>query len=85
LRANRRHRRSSGSLRHLKHYLWAVVSYNLEVLEDPEHAHDLRQKAGNALVQASMAYLKVSETTDILTRLEQLERAAAERNGHDSR
>jgi hypothetical protein len=81
LRANQRHRRSSGSLRHLKHYLWAVVTYNLEVLEDQEHGHDLRQKAGNALVQASMAYVKVSEATDILTRLEQLEREVSERNG----
>jgi hypothetical protein len=81
LRANRRHRRSSGSLRHLKHYLWAVVTYNLEVLEDQEHGHDLRQKAGNALVQASMAYMKVSEQVDILTRLERLEHAASQKNG----
>jgi hypothetical protein len=70
-----RRNRREGSLGTLKRYLWVAVCYNLEVIEDTERPHILRQKASNALVQASMAYLKVTEQVDVLPRLEALEEA----------
>jgi hypothetical protein len=79
-----RRRRRSGSLVALKRYLWATVTYNVSVIEDTDLTHEVRQRASHALVQAAMAYMKVTEATDILTRLESLERAAAGRNGHDT-
>jgi hypothetical protein len=75
-----RRRRRSGSLADLKRALWAAICYNRDVLEDDTHAHELRQKASNALVQAGLAYVKITEVTDILPQLAALERAA-ERNG----
>ena len=80
--ANPRRRRAAGSLGDLKRYLWAVVCYNLDVVEEPTHPHDLRQRAGNALVQAGMAYLKATEQTALEQRIRALE-LAAERNGHN--
>jgi hypothetical protein len=81
--AKPRRRRRSGSLVALKRSLWVTVTYNMSVVEDTDLTHEVRLKATHALVQSAMAYMKVTEATDILTRLESLERAAAERNGHD--
>ena len=74
-----RRNRREGSIGTLKRYLWSVVCYNLEVVEDTRRPHVLRQKAGNALVQAGMAWLKATEQGDLLKRIEELEAADRER------
>jgi hypothetical protein len=61
----RRQRRRSGSLGSLKSALWAVVLYNLDVIEDDYAEHELRQKACNALTQAALAYAKVTELYEV--------------------
>jgi len=74
-----RRNRRTGSMGTLKRYLWSVVCYNLAVVEDTRRPHVLRQKAGNALVQAGMAWLKATEQGDLLKRIEELEAADHER------
>ena len=76
-----RRRRRSGSLADLKRALWVAVCYNRDVLEDAAHPHELRQKASNALVQAGLAYVKITEVADILPQLAALENAV-KRNGY---
>jgi hypothetical protein len=61
--------------------LWAAVCYNLDVIEDPELDHDLKQRACNALTQTSLAYLKVIEAHEIEQDVRALE-ALPSSNGH---
>lgn len=79
--AKSRRRRASGSLPALKQALWAVVRYNLDVIEDADLDHELRQKACNGLVQASLAYAKVMELYDLEHQVKALEHLASG-NGH---
>jgi hypothetical protein len=79
--AKPRQRRRSGSLGSLKSALWAVITYNLDVIEDAELDHELRQKACNSLVQASLAYARVIEQHDMEGQMKALERLA-QGNGH---
>ena len=74
-------RRARGSLGALNHYLWAVVCYNLSVVEDDTLPHDLRQKAGNGLVQAGLAFMRAHELLEIDARLKKVEALTAT-NGH---
>jgi len=79
--ATPRRRRRSGSLGALKSAFWAVIEYNLSVVEDPALDHELRQKAGNALTQAGQAYAKVLGLYDLEAKVKALESLAAG-NGH---
>jgi hypothetical protein len=78
---NPRRRRPSGSLASLKRALWAVISYNLGVIEDDEIDHELRQKGSTSLVQAALAYAKVMELHDLERDVKQLEPLSTS-NGH---
>jgi hypothetical protein len=80
-----RRRRRNGSLVDLKKALWAAIGYNCEVIENTDLSHELRQRASNALSQAALAYLRVTEVADIEQGLRRLEHAAerAGRNGHE--
>jgi hypothetical protein len=81
----RRRRRGIGSLSDLQRHLWAILLYNMDVIQDEERPHVLRQKASNCAVQAGMAWLKCEEQADLLKRIEALEAADYEqqhtRNG----
>jgi hypothetical protein len=81
IRVKRRKRRRSGSIGSLKSALWATITYNLDVIEDPECDHDLRQRACNCLVQASLAYAKIVELHDFEREVRDLEHLALS-NGH---
>jgi hypothetical protein len=81
MEAKRPKRRRSGSIGSLKSALWATIIYNLDVIEDPERDHDLRQKACNCLVQAGLAYAKILELHDLEHQVEDLEQLAG-MNGH---
>jgi hypothetical protein len=81
LAAKRRKRRRSGSIGSLKSALWATITYNLDVIEDDERDHELRQKACNCLVQAALAYGRVLELYDLERDVKQLEHLSAS-NGH---
>jgi hypothetical protein len=73
---NPRRRRRSGSIGSLKSALWATIAYNLDVIEDAEQDHDLRQKASNCLVQASLAYSRVVEQHEMVRQMAHLEHLA---------
>src|ERR1700745_3995434 len=79
--AKRGKRRRSGSFASLKAALWATVCYNLDVIEDPECDHELKQRACNSLTQTSLAYTKLVELYDFEREVTALERLAP-RNGH---
>jgi hypothetical protein len=79
--AKRHQRRRSGSLGSLKSALWATVTYNLDVIEDADLDHELRQKACNSLTQAALAYLKVIEGAELQKEMAHLEHLA-NGNGH---
>ena len=74
-------RRRSGSIGSLKSALWSTITYNLDVIEAPEHDHELRQRASNCLVQASLAYAKILELYDLTQEVKELEQLAP-RHGH---
>jgi hypothetical protein len=74
-------RRPSGSLVSLKKALWATIRYNLDVIEDAELDHDLKQKACNCLTQAALAYSKLIELHEQQGQLESLQHLA-DGNGH---
>jgi hypothetical protein len=79
--ATPRRRRGSGSLGQLKARLWAVIEYNVSLVEDDDADHELRLKGSTTLVQAALAYARVLELYDLereVTELEQL----TPRNGH---
>jgi hypothetical protein len=80
--AKRGKRRRSGSMGSLKAALWAVVTYNLDVIEDPERDHELRQKASNCLVQASLAYAKIVELYDLERDVSEMERLMPPNGNH---
>ena len=79
--AKRRQRRRSGSLGSLKSALWATITYNLDVIEDAELDHELRQRACNSLTQASLAYAKIMELYDLEREVKALEHLTSG-NGH---
>jgi hypothetical protein len=81
MRTNPRRRRGSGSLGELKAAIWTVIFYNRGVVEDDDLDHELRQRAGNALVQAALAYAKVMELYDLEREVKTLEQRTAS-NGH---
>ena len=87
--ANPRRRRRAGSLGVLKASLWAVIEYDLGLVEDDFVDHELRQKAANGLIQASLAYAKLLEQYDLAHEVQSLRELAARelatrhlRNGH---
>jgi hypothetical protein len=80
MRTKPRRRRRSGSLGALKSSVWAVIEYNVGVLENPRLNHDLRQRACNSLTQAALAYSKILELCDLADQVKALE-ALAPRNG----
>jgi hypothetical protein len=65
----------------LKKALWATISYNLDVVEDAELDHELKQRACNSLTQAALAYAKVIETHEQQRAVEELNHLA-DGNGH---
>jgi hypothetical protein len=65
----------------MKRALNVCVNYNLDVIQDPERDHELRQKACNCVVQATLAYARIVELYEIETELQDLERMS-NRNGH---
>jgi hypothetical protein len=71
-------KRSRGSLGELKTALWAVVRYNLGVLEDPSQSHETRRAAGNSLTQAGTAYAKVMMIYKVAQDVKRLEELAPE-------
>jgi hypothetical protein len=77
-----RQRRGTGTLGQLKGRLWAVIEYSTRLVEDEIMPHELRLKSCHALTQAAMAYCKITEQTELEARIQALERAATERNGH---
>jgi hypothetical protein len=79
--AKSRRRRASGGLAALKRALWAVIVYNLEVIEEAELEHDLRQRACNSLTQAALAYSRVVEQHDMAQQMAALQHLASG-NGH---
>jgi hypothetical protein len=79
--AQQRKRRRSGSIGSLKAALWATITYNLDVIEDDERDHELRQKACNSLTQSALAYTKIVELYDLEREVKALE-ALTPRNGH---
>jgi hypothetical protein len=76
-----RRRRRSGSLGSLKGALWATIEYNLGVIDDEARAHEIRQKASNCLVQASLAYSHVVELHELSREMSRFEGFVAG-NGH---
>jgi hypothetical protein len=79
--AKPRRRRMSGSLGQLKGALWAVIHYNVGVVEDENAEHDLRQRASTSLVQAALAYARIVELHDLEAQMKSLEHLA-NGNGH---
>jgi hypothetical protein len=79
--AKRGKRRRSGSIGSLKAALWAAVCYNLDVIEDPELDHELKQRACNSLTQTSLAYAKLVELYTLERDVRDLEHLAND-NGH---
>ena len=79
--AKPRKRRRSGSIGSLKAALWAAVCYNLDVIEDLSLEHEVKQRACNALTQASLAYSKLVELHELQTHMATLEHLA-HGNGH---
>ena len=75
MRANPRRRRRIGSLADLKRSLWVAICYNRDVIEAADLSHEVRQRASNALSQAALAYLRVTEVADIEGKIQQMERA----------
>lgn len=80
--ATRRRRRRSGSLGALKGALWAVIQYNLDLIDNEALDHDIRQRACNALTQAGLAYARVVELHDVEKQLGRLEQVAQGNGGH---
>jgi hypothetical protein len=79
--AKPRKRRRSGSIGSLKSAMWAAITYNLDVIEDPELDHELRQKACNSLTQSALAYSKIVELVDLEREVKAIEQLTP-RNGH---
>jgi hypothetical protein len=76
-----RRRRGSGTLGQLKARLWAVIEYNVTLVEDETADHELRLKGSTTLVQAALAYARIVELYDVardVSALEQLSNG----NGH---
>jgi hypothetical protein len=76
-----RKRRRSGSTGSLKSALWAIITYNLDVIEDTGLDHEVRQKACHCLTQASLAWSRIVEQHDMARQMTRLERLA-QGNGH---
>jgi hypothetical protein len=79
--AKARRRRASGSLGSLKSAIWATITYNLDVIEDDELDHEVKQRACNSLTQAALAFAKVIELYEQQKQMDTLERLAGG-NGH---
>jgi hypothetical protein len=79
--AKPRRRRGSGTLGQLKARLWAVIEYNVGLVEDETADHELRLKGSTTLVQAALAYARVMELYDLEGQVKSLEQLA-HRNGH---
>jgi hypothetical protein len=71
--AKPRRRRGSGSLGQLKGRLWAVIEYSGGLVEDETAPHELRLRGSTALVQAALAYTRVTETAELEARVAALE------------
>jgi hypothetical protein len=80
--AKRRQRRHSGSLGSLKSALWAVILYNLDVIEEESTEHELKQKACNSLTQAALAYSRVVEQHEMTRQMAHLEHLASSNGYH---
>jgi hypothetical protein len=68
-------RRPRGSLLQVQKAVYAVLDYNLSVIEDDSAEHELKLRACTSLVQASLAWVRISELTDLeksMVRLETL-------------
>jgi hypothetical protein len=81
MEAKPRRRRRILTLAQLKARLSAGIEYAVKVMEDERLAHELRLRGLTGLVQAALAYGKLTEQTELEERLQTLERALAERNG----
>jgi hypothetical protein len=79
--AKPRRRRKILTLGQLKARLSAGIEYAVKVMEDESLAHKLRLRGLTGMVQAALAYGKLTEQTELEERLQTLERALAERNG----
>ena len=71
----KRRRRAHGSLADLRRGLWSVFLYNLNLVEDGDHPHELRLKASNGAVQSALAWMKATEQENLAQRIEALEEA----------
>jgi hypothetical protein len=80
--AKRGKRRRSGSIGSLKAALWAAVCYNLDVIEDPDVDHELKQRACNSLTQTSLAYCKLVELYDLEREVSAIERLTPRNGNH---
>jgi hypothetical protein len=76
-----RRKRGSGSLEDMKRALNVCVNYNLDVIEDNARDQELRQKACNCVVQATLAYARIVELYDVEREIRDLEQLT-DSNGH---
>ncbi len=81
MNAKPRRRRASGSLGQLKARVWAVIEYNVTLVEDETADHELRLKGSTSLVQAALAYARVMELYEVEKEVKALEQLARG-NGH---
>jgi hypothetical protein len=77
-----RKRYGNGTLTDLQRVLWRAIREVEELLDVRPCSTDVILKAAHALAQLAGAYRGVLEVGEIEARLEHLESAASERNGH---
>jgi hypothetical protein len=79
MRAKPQRRRQRGSLVATQKALWAVIQYNLDVIEHHDLDHDIKQRASTSLVQAALAWARLAELCDLEKQMQSYEQLT---NGH---